>query len=181
MWLSLRTSNPKCSIEQFYLPALDRSLNKPNDTTLQFKLKLENTNKDKGVYYDDVNLTISEVPNGSHVIGSSVIPKFYQGHKKTAEKNGTAEIDKGVVSRAVSGNGKVVFRVDLVTKVRFKIIAWQTKRHKIKVGADVEVNDKGTKVNPKNIKLKSSSPRNTSYCVLLGVLLNFFVFISLNF
>lgn len=178
MWLSLRTSNPKCSIQEFYLPALDRSSNNQNDTTLQFQLKLENTNKDKGVYYDDVNVTVYDFPNRSHPVGSSVIQRFYQGHKKTAKKNGTVLTDRKVVSREVFANGSAVFRVDLVTAVRFKIIAWKTKRHKIVVGADVEVDGNGTKVNKKNIKLNSSASKNVSYfyfCV--GMLLNFFVLI----
>lgn len=178
MWLSLRTSNPKCSIQAFYLPALDKSSNNRNNTTLQFQLKLENTNKDKGVYYDDVNVTVYDFPNRSHIIGTSVIGRFYQGHKKTAHKNGTAPTDQKVVSRAVFANGSAVFRVDLVTAVRFKIIAWKTKRHKIAVGADVEVNVNGTKVNKKNIKLSSSGSNNVSYyCCCVGILLYFFVLI----
>lgn len=178
LWLSLRTSNPKCSIQEFYLPALDKSSNNQNNTTLQFQLKLENTNKDKGVYYDDVNITVYDFPNRSHIIGRSLIGRFYQGHKKTAHKNGTALTDQKVVSRAVFANGSAVFRVDLVTAVRFKIIAWKTKRHKIAVGADVEVNGNGTKVNKKNIKLTSSASKNVSYyycCV--GMFLYFFVLI----
>ncbi|XP_021899273.1 protein NDR1-like isoform X2 [Carica papaya] len=160
MWLSLRTSNPSCSIQYFYLPGLNKTLNSTRNHTLYFMVRLDNTNKDKGVFYDSVNLTFFDFPNRSHVIGNYTIPKFRQGHKKKAEKNGNVETNWRAVSRAVWPNSTAVFRVDLATQVRFKIIFWKTKRQKIMVGADVVVNDTGTfdhKANKKGIRLKSGA------------------------
>ncbi|KAJ6376518.1 hypothetical protein OIU76_025633 [Salix suchowensis] len=135
MWLSLRTTSPACALSKFYIP-LDQT---KNLTTLQFELRLKNTNKDKGVYYDSINVTVFDSPNRSHLIGSSTITKFYQGHKKKATKNGTIpDISRDEVSRAAIGNGsKAVFWVDLATSVRYKILMFKTKRHKIRVGASV--------------------------------------------
>ncbi|XP_038686527.1 protein NDR1-like [Tripterygium wilfordii] len=158
LWLSLRPSNPKCSIDKFYIPALNKTLNSTKNTTLYFELKLANPNKDKGIYYDPLNLTFFDSSNRSHRLGNSIVNRFYQGRQKKAFKGGNVDFGSAVV-RAVSRNGSAVFRVDMVTKVRFKIMIWfKTKRYMIRVGADVQVNDQGAKVNPKDVKLKSMAP-----------------------
>jgi hypothetical protein len=182
MWLSLRTDNPTCSIQYFYLPILNKTLNTTTNTTLFFQLKLDNGNKDKGIYYDPVNLTFYDNPNRSHVMGNHTIPGFYQGHKKKAKKDGALEVNTTLVTKAAYPNGTAYFRVDLATAVRFKIMAWKTKRHKLMVGADVEVTDQGNgKVYKKGIKLKSGAPQNKPYCVLLGALVSFLVLVLLDF
>ncbi|KAJ8747519.1 hypothetical protein K2173_009256 [Erythroxylum novogranatense] len=146
MWLSLRTSSPKCLLQDFYIPALNRTLNTAANTTLYFHLRLENTNKDKRVYYDP-----------SHSIANYTIPAFRQGHKKKATK-------------AVLVHGSAVFRVDMATSVRYKIMFWKTKREKIMVGADVPVNDQGTLVDAKKgIKLKSDAAKASSCFGKIGV------------
>ncbi|KAJ4832437.1 hypothetical protein Tsubulata_017099 [Turnera subulata] len=186
MWLSLRVSSPNCSLEQFYIPSLNQTLNSTRDTNLTFVVALKNTNKDKGVYYDPVNITFYDSPNRSHSIGNYTIPKFRQGHNKKAMKNGTVEttgLDRQAVFRAVSANGSAVFRVDLATSVRYRIIFFKTKRHKIRVGGNVEVNGNGTKVNSKKgIKLKSGADKKSTagvYCLgQVGV--NFFILVLLN-
>ncbi|EOY12564.1 Non-race specific disease resistance protein 1-like protein b, putative [Theobroma cacao] len=181
MWLSLRTSNPKCSIKLLYLPSLNKTLNLSTDPTLNFTLGLDNPNKDKGIKYDPVNVTVYDFPNRSHVIGGGVIQGFYQGHKKKATKQSQGTANTTVALRAVSENGTGVFRVDMSTAVKFKIIFWYTKKHKIRVGADVLVNASGVKVYPKGIRLKSMAPKMGSFCVLVGALVNFLVFTLLSF
>ena len=109
------------------------------------------------------------------------MPGFYQGHKKKATKPGHGIANTTVALKAVSDNGTGVFRVEMVTSVKFKIIFWYTKRHKIRVGADVVVNASGVKVYHKGIKLKSMAPRMGSFCVVVGALVNFLVFTLLDF
>lgn len=185
MWLSLRTSNPSCSIKYFYLPALNKTLNDTGNRTLYVSLALNNGNKDKGIYYDTINLTFS-LPNSNTtkpVVGNANVTKFYQGHKKKATKKvelGSDKLNWTAVSGSVYANGSSHFRVDLVTAVRFKIIFWRTKRHRLMVGADVEVNASGTKVNKKDIKLSAADHQLAAYSGQLWVLLNFLVFILLN-
>ncbi|OAY55046.1 protein NDR1 [Manihot esculenta] len=177
MWLSLRTSNPKCLLQKFYIPALNKTLNPPKNTSLFFELRLENTNKDKGVYYDPINVTFFDNPNKNHSIGNFTIQKFYQGHKKKATKGGdfnASGLDVEAISRAIS-NGSAIFRVDIATAVRYKIMAWKTKRHRITVGADVNINDQGTQVNPdKRIKLSNAEMIGSSYGKTIGILLFLF-------
>ncbi|KAM7277776.1 hypothetical protein ACFE04_004910 [Oxalis oulophora] len=158
MWLSLRTTNPSCSIENFYIPSLNNSLNTPKNNTLYYSLRLKNTNKDKGVYYDNINLSFYYKANET-LLFNSTVNGFHQGHDKKATKSGNASVvgvDREEVFRAVSVNGSAVFRVDMVTKVRFEILGLKTKRHTFKVGGNIMVNGEGTKVDrKKGVKLKS--------------------------
>ncbi|XP_050369570.1 protein NDR1-like [Argentina anserina] len=182
MWLSLRTSKPSCSIKYFYLPALNKTLNDTANRTLYVSLILNNGNKDKGIYYDTVNLTFS-VPNNTKPVGNANVTKFYQGHKKKATKKvdlGSDKLNWTAVSGSVNATGWSHFRVDLVTRVRFKIIFWRTKRHNLKVGADFVVNASGTKDYKKDIKLSAADYQLASYSRQLWVLLNFLVFVLLN-
>ena len=169
LWLSLRTTSPACALSKFYIPLNQTK----NLTTLEFELRLKNTNKDKGVYYDPINVTFFDSPDRSHSIGSSTITKFYQGHKKRATKNGTIpNIDRDEVSREAQGNGsKVIFWVDLATSVRYKILMFKTKRDKIKVGVNIEVNGTAIKVSRKDLKLKSNANKIRSYYGQMGAFL----------
>ncbi|XP_022753945.1 protein NDR1-like [Durio zibethinus] len=183
MWLNLRTSNPKCSIQTFYLsmPSLNETLNLTVDRTLNLTLRLDNPNKDKGIKYDTLNVTVYDFPNKSHVLGNILVPGFYQGHKKKATKPVQGTANTTVALQVVYENRMGVFRVDMATAVKFKIMFWYTKKHKISVGADVVVNSSGFKVEPKGIRLKSMAPKMGSFCVVVGALVNFLVFALLNF
>ncbi|XP_022717939.1 protein NDR1-like [Durio zibethinus] len=183
IWLYLRTSNPKCSIQTLYLPSLDRTLNLTTDPTLNLTLRLDNPNQAKGIKYDPLIVTVYDFPNKSSVIGNILMPGFYQGHKKKATKPGQGTANTTVALRAVSENGTGVFWVDMATSVKFKIMFWYTKKHKIRVGGDVVVNASGVKVDHKVIRLKSMAPKMGSFCVVVVVeaLVNFLVFNLLNF
>ncbi|KAG7625980.1 hypothetical protein AtNW77_Chr3g0179331 [Arabidopsis thaliana] len=165
LWLSLRAKKPKCSIQNFYIPALSKNLSSRDNTTLNFMVRCDNPNKDKGIYYDDVHLTFSTIntttTNSSDLVlvANYTVPKFYQGHKKKAKKWGQVwPLNNQTVLRAVLPNGSAVFRLDLKTHVRFKIVFWKTKWYRrIKVGADVEVNGDGVKANEKEIKMEKSN------------------------
>lgn len=185
LWLSLRANKPKCSIQNFYIPALNKTLNSRDNTSLNFMVRCDNPNRDQGIYYDDVHLTFSTTnttkTNSSALVfvANYTVPKFYQGHKKKAKKPGhVLPLNNQTVLRAVLPNGSAVFRLDLKTQVRFKIIFWKTKRYGIEVGADVEVNGDGVKANKKGIKMKksdSSFPLRSSFsiCVLMNLLVFF--------
>ncbi|CAA7013257.1 unnamed protein product [Microthlaspi erraticum] len=177
-WLSVRVrySDPKCSIEYFYVPALNKTLNSRTNTTLNFMVRLANQNKEQGIYYDDVHLSLS---NANSSVANYTVPRFYQGQKKKAKKWGQAlPFNNQTVLRAVLPNGSAVFRMGLKTQVRFKIAFWKTKRYGIDVGADVEVNGDGVKANKKGIKMKKSDSSSLlrSYfpvCVLMNLLVFF--------
>uniref|UniRef100_A0A803QM00 Protein NDR1-like n=1 Tax=Cannabis sativa TaxID=3483 RepID=A0A803QM00_CANSA len=190
MWLSLRTSNPSCSIKDIYIPTLNMTLKDTKNTTIYIHMRLDNGNKDKGIYYDAVSLNLSYVPNTTDphkrtLIDETTIPAFYQGHKKKATKPvnfSTEGFNWTEVRRVVSIDKNVTFRLDLATAVRFKIMAWKTKRHKLIVGAYVKVTDLGLKEGKpkKGIKLSNKGTR-IGWCSLqVGILLNLFICIMLG-
>lgn len=183
LWLSLRTSNPTCAIQSFYFPALNRTLNDPKNTTVYLTLKLQNGNKDKGIFYDNVNLTLSYIPNitdPKKIVNDTFVAAFYQGHKKTAKKEVNFSA-AGLNWTAAMAVNTTTFRVDLETAVRFKIMAWKTKRNRIKVGANVEVNEFGEKVKKKKAIKLSGAGKNGGFSLKVGVLVNFLIWVLLSF
>ncbi|PIN02524.1 hypothetical protein CDL12_24962 [Handroanthus impetiginosus] len=162
MWLSLRTSNPTCSIQDFYVPALnttDNSTSTRNNHTISFDLKLDNGMKDKGVRYSNISLAFYYNSNLS--IANYTVRGFYQGHNKNTHRRDLVEARElpwPAAIDAVSNRSTANFTVKLATKVKFKIMFWYTKRHSLEVRGDVQVNDSGKKVNRKGLKLKSGAP-----------------------
>ncbi|XP_010420334.1 PREDICTED: protein NDR1-like [Camelina sativa] len=164
IWLYLRAGKPKCSVQNFYVPALNKTLNSRDNTTLSFMVRCDNPNKVLGIYYDDVHLTFfttntTTKSNSSALVfvGNYTVPKFYQGHKKKAKKWGQVlPLNNQTVLRAVLPNGSAVFRLDLKTRVRFRSVFWKTKSRGINVGADVEVNGDGVIAQKKGVQMKKS-------------------------
>lgn len=66
------------------------------------------------------------------------------------------------------------FKVDLVTPVKFKLVAWKTKRSVLAVGANVTVGDGGEKDGgEEGIQLKSSAPgAGCGYINVVGTLVS---------
>ncbi|KAH1032611.1 hypothetical protein J1N35_044785 [Gossypium stocksii] len=182
MWLWIHTSNPKCSIQTLSLRSLSGASNLTAERTLSLTLRLVNPNQLKGIKYDPLNVTVYDFPNKSNVIGNILMPGFYQGYRKKATKPGQGTANTTVALRAVSENRTGVFRVDMVTAVKFKTFYGYSKRHKIRIGADVVVNASGDKVDRKGIRLRSMAPKMGNSCVvLLGALFNFLLFALLDF
>ncbi|KAH0880123.1 LOW QUALITY PROTEIN: hypothetical protein HID58_067517, partial [Brassica napus] len=164
VWINLRPTGsdiPKCSIEYFYVPALNKTLNSRLNTTLNFMVRLANPNSEQGIYYDDVHLSFSSV---TYVfIANYTVPRFYQGRKKKAKKWGqVVPLNNQTVLEAVLPNGLASFRINLKTQVRYKNSFWKTRRFGVVVGAEVGVNGDGVKANKKGIRLKKSDSSSSS-------------------
>ncbi|GFP89988.1 protein ndr1 [Phtheirospermum japonicum] len=174
MWLSLRTSKPTCSIQRFYVPALNQSQNSTANHTISFDLKLDNGMKDKGVSYDTINMNFSYVQQNSSriLLANYTEPGFYQGHGKKATRKNLVADGGGVpweaAIDAASNGSTAYFRVDLATRVRYKIMFWHTKRESLVVGRELEVGSSGEKVKKKGIKLRSKSPELGCHWVRVG-------------
>ncbi|XP_028761743.1 protein NDR1-like [Neltuma alba] len=192
LWLSLRTHEPKCYVGFFYVPSLNQTLKNPSNSTIVFTVEFDNGNKDKGIKYDNVNVTFGIFldRNRTRTIGNSTIEGFYQGHQKNAKKPGFIEIHGGGLNRTAKVDGKSYFRVDFTTSVKYKILLWYTKRHSLWGRATVPVDDSGKKVGKKGIRLghtatiivSGAPPLAGCYCTLLtlGLFVNF-LFLDLFF
>jgi hypothetical protein len=186
MWLSLRADNPKITIKYFYLPALNKTFNnRTTNKTLIIELKLDNGNKDKGIYYDAINLNFSDNPNRSlsHLMGNYTIPAFRQGQNKKAKRIVAVEVNRTMATLAAFPNGSAVFRVDMATAVRFRIMFWKTKKHRLMLGASVGVDDQGggNFNKKKGIRLKSGAPEHGGCCAQMGLLVGLMVLVLINF
>ncbi|XAR56649.1 hypothetical protein NMG60_11037211 [Bertholletia excelsa] len=186
MWLSLRTKNPVCSIQKFYVPRLNQTAGNAtaSNNTIYFDLKLDNENKDKGVYYEPLNLTLYYGSNRSFPVANQTFPGFYQGHDHSARRRqlvDTHALPWAAALQNVSDGSRAVFRVDLATTIRFKILLWKTKKHGLRVSGDVEVDGSGEKVKKKGIRLKSGAPELQRYRARVGPLVIVFTLICLVF
>ncbi|XP_026460651.1 protein NDR1-like [Papaver somniferum] len=158
VWLTIRSSPPGFSIHKFTVPALNQTSldfknSKTINATISFEAKLKNENKEKGIYYDALNLTLFYYyeKNLSFLpIGNLLLPPFYQGREKTATRRNSTQIH-GVPwdyarMKASEGNkskAPALFRVNLETKVRYKSLLWKSKRHKISESVNITVNEHG--------------------------------------
>ncbi|XP_056173197.1 protein NDR1-like [Syzygium oleosum] len=163
-WLPESPSKPSCSIQQFYLPAFNRSSDTPTSTPIFLDVNLSNGNKERGIHYDPVNLTLYYYSDTNQTEWLKTIPGFYQVYKKKATKNASVETFGMTCTDVVAKNESLVFRVDLATAVRFQIMVWKTERYKLMVGANVTLNAEGAKTTKKDIKLKSRVCTNLRGC-----------------
>ncbi|KAL2331574.1 hypothetical protein Fmac_019155 [Flemingia macrophylla] len=163
LWLSLRVDEPRLYLDYIYVPSLNKTLNpNPNpqthtNNTIFFTVKLANNNKDKGIQYDNVSLSFSHFTslNATRALGNATVKSFYQGHQKNAFKKGYLNATGNLTTPV---NGRVFYRVDFTTAVKYKILFWYTKRHRLWGGANVEIEASlGTKVNRKGIRLGGNS------------------------
>ncbi|QCE09396.1 protein NDR1-like [Vigna unguiculata] len=154
----MRVDEPHLYLEKIYIPTLNKTLNpSPGNTTILFTLRLANRNKDTGIKYDDVQLTFKVFVsnNTTRPLGNATVQRFYQGRNKKASKRGSLN-GGGILTTTVAG--KVVYRVDFTTAIKYKIVWWYTKRHRLWGGASVEMNDSGSKVNRKPVRLGGKNP-----------------------
>ncbi|CAL9221634.1 unnamed protein product [Arabidopsis halleri] len=192
LWITtLVHHTPRCSIHYFYIPALNKSLNSSDNTTLNFMVRLKNINVRQGIYYDDIHLSFStSFNNSSLLVANYTVPRFYQGHEKKAKKWGQVlPLNNQTVFQAVLPNGSAIFRVELKMQVKYKVMSWKTKRYKLKASVNLEVNEDGaTKVKDKEdgikMKISDSSPRRLTFfhlcfSIICG-LMNWLMFLAIR-
>ncbi|MCL7044942.1 hypothetical protein MKW94_030134 [Papaver nudicaule] len=190
-WLiTAQIHSPKCSIEKFYVPALDKafSSNKSaataSNTTISFDLRFKNENGGgSGVYYDTLNISVYYYQKGNTggelkrlPIGDVSIPRFYQAkvdHCLETVQTFGVPWEEARMAVANGSSTATMFRLDLVSSIRLKIpfrYVVTTDRKKLNLGVNVTVNDQGMKTVPGSLRLISASPHITPCCILILVL-----------
>ncbi|KAL8166932.1 hypothetical protein V2J09_008431 [Rumex salicifolius] len=192
LWLALRPNRPTLSIEQFDVFALNSTSNRSTNAsiaasnrTIFFDLKLKNRNKDKGVFYDALSLKFSYAPNLRFPVANATFPAFYQGHEHSAQRPLAVEATSGnwmtAAAEAVGVNGSAVFRVDLTTAVRYKVVFWKMKRKRLVLGAELAVNGQGKLVRgKKGVRLTSGAGLGTRCYRALGYLFVVFCLVHIG-
>ncbi|KAL9145209.1 hypothetical protein ABFS82_13G026000 [Erythranthe guttata] len=167
---------PRFYVKEFYVPALDLSQlpttsnnnNKSNfinntiitNPCLFFDLAFLNIEYERIVRYGDVNLTFSYGRN-NNAVANYVVRSFDQWwwevdyRREVVESQGVPWED---AVKAVLNGSKVVFRVDLAARPKFKRqFGTYSKKKDVRIGADVEVDGTGLKVKRKDIRLNSAA------------------------
>ncbi|XP_026395776.1 protein NDR1-like [Papaver somniferum] len=179
--------SPKCSIEKFYVQALDKALssNKTDattNTTISFDLIFKNENGDGfGVYYDALNISLyyqKSYASGylnSLPIGNVSLPGFYQA--KVDHRLATVQtfgVPWEEVRMEIANGGTAKFLFNLTSNVKLKIplndAVRTTDKRKFNLGVNVNVNDQGKKTVPGSLRLTSASPRMKPCSILVLVL-----------
>ncbi|XP_026437214.1 protein NDR1-like [Papaver somniferum] len=159
-WLaSNQIRSPKCSIEKFFVPALDKAVS-GNETasninkTISFDLRLKNQNGDgSGVYYDVLNISVyyyQKDNNSGDVkrlpIGNVSIPGFYQAKvDHRLETVHTFGVPWEEARMEVANGSSAMFLLNLNSNVKLKIpldgVVTSTDIQKLNLGVNVSVND----------------------------------------
>lgn len=127
--------------------------------------------KDKGIRYDNITISFYYGTNTSYPIGNYTFGGFKQGKDKEAFKVGMIETHNmpwNEAIKAVSNGSKATFRVDVSSRIKYKITFWYTKKHNYFEENEVEVDDTG----------RSSAQQISSCCVrVLGFTLFVLLFL----
>ncbi|XP_026384166.1 protein NDR1-like [Papaver somniferum] len=140
---------PRCSLEKFYILALNKASNHPNSTAIALELSFWNRNNEKSIYYDNLNMTLYYHSKSlTSPIGNTSIPRFYQQHSHTKhhiEMIQTSGVPWKDAKMKVSNGSAAVFRVYLTMNIRYSNGIWKSRRHELSLGVNVTVNDQGMK------------------------------------
>ena len=91
-----------------------------------------------------------------------------------------SEFNRKAAVEAIQANGSTVLRVDVTSSLRSNFWGMKSKKHSMKLGANVAVGETGTMVHPKKgIDLTSNvSKCGGILCVFLKVILVLFVLLA---
>ncbi|RZC65579.1 hypothetical protein C5167_009270 [Papaver somniferum] len=147
LWLSLRPHRPRFHMMNFSVSGLNQE-NGLENARIAFDVTARNSNQNIGIFYDAMDGTVfyQEKPVGT----TPLLFPFYQSSKNTTwihgEVGGTSlsgDNDKGNKFINELGGGKVVFRLELTSTIRFKVSTWDSKRHRMHATCLVEVGQDG--------------------------------------
>ncbi|KAL6573889.1 hypothetical protein OROHE_001431 [Orobanche hederae] len=149
VWLSLNPKNPNIRISNLHFPPARDSKNQSShrnasvsvqNESIIIDLEIFNPNKRMGIYYSVISL---ELYRSGGVVGTNSIPAFYQGYKNTM----MLRIPIHAGREFWQGVNGMDFTVRVETDVKFRIIKWKTKLHRIVYEEQfrkVKINTNGT-------------------------------------
>lgn len=149
LWLSLRPHRPRFYLVDFTIPGLSQPSEFEN-AQITVNVTVRNPNQHIGIYY---NSMVGSIFYKDHNMGSSpLMDPFYQEPKTTTIVYHTFNVATltTVNSRRWKEfmdnrqQGTVVFRLDIMAVIRFKVSAWGSQRHKMHVNCDVAVGQDGS-------------------------------------
>ncbi|XP_010430193.1 PREDICTED: protein YLS9-like [Camelina sativa] len=143
LWISLRPHRPRVHISGFSISGLSQS-NGYETSHISFKITARNPNQNVRVYYDSMN---GSVYYKEKRVGSTKLTNpFYQDPKNTSLIEGAlrgptmaVNKDRWLEMERDRNQGKIVFRLEVRSVIRFKVYTWHSKSHKMIANCYVEV------------------------------------------
>ncbi|XP_024987906.1 protein NDR1-like [Cynara cardunculus var. scolymus] len=147
LWLSLRPHRPRFHIHEFSIPSLAEP-NGLSNVHVTFNVTAQNPNLDIGIYYDTMNLTLYY--QDQTIAETPLLFPFYQSSKNTVVVYGTLSgptlrinYARWIQLLAARKRGSVPFRLDVASSIRFKVSAWDSRRHKMHANCEIGVGSNG--------------------------------------
>ncbi|XP_008804402.3 NDR1/HIN1-like protein 2 [Phoenix dactylifera] len=149
LWLSLRPHRPRFHLSSFSAPAIAQPPPALLNSPISFNVTDRNPNRNVGIYYDVV---YGSVFYKDQLVGSGpVLNPFYQPPKNTTlvlgDLTGTAAAAGDKLAAQLADDaaaGRVEFRFELKSGIRFKVKIWDTHHHTLHVQCDVVVGPDGS-------------------------------------
>ncbi|CAN7073735.1 unnamed protein product [Brassica oleracea var. botrytis] len=143
LWISLRPHRPRVHIREFSLPGLGKT-DGFETSHISFKITVHNPNQKVGVYYDSME---GSVYYKEKRVGSTKLTHpLYQDPKNTSLVEGDLRGSTMAVNKdrwkemgRDRNQGKVVFRLDVVSVIGFKVYSWHSKMHRMHANCYIEV------------------------------------------
>ncbi|VVB09313.1 unnamed protein product [Arabis nemorensis] len=147
LWISLRPHRPRFHIRGFSVSGLDQP--EGFETShISFKVTAHNPNQNVGVYYDSMEGSVYF--KGKRVGSTKLTHPFYQGPKNTSLIEGAihgptmaVNKDRWMEMERDKNQGKVEFRLEVVSLIRFKVYTWHSKSHRMYANCYIEVGRDG--------------------------------------
>nr|XP_010908726.1 NDR1/HIN1-like protein 13 [Elaeis guineensis] len=148
LWLSLRPHRPRFYLSSFSVPAVSQPSAGLLNSPISFNVTDRNSNRNIGIYYDVVYGSVYY--NDQVVASGPVLNPFFQPPKNTTlvlgDLTGTAPAAGDALAAQMSGDaasGRVEFRLELKSVIRFQVKAWDTHHHTLHVECDTAVGSDG--------------------------------------
>ncbi|CAL9237867.1 unnamed protein product [Arabidopsis halleri] len=143
LWISLRPHRPRVHIRGFSISGLSRP-DGFETSHISFKITAHNPNQNVGIYYDSME---GSVYYKEKRIGSTKLTNpFYQDPKNTSWVDGALRRpamavtkDRWMEMERDRNQGKIVFRLEVRSVIRFKVYTWHSKSHKMYANCYTEI------------------------------------------
>ncbi|XP_047309094.1 NDR1/HIN1-like protein 26 [Impatiens glandulifera] len=147
LWLSLRPHRPKFNLQDFSISGFDQ-VEVFEGAQVIFDVTARNPNQNMGYSYDAIQVVLSY--QDQDIGSTTVLSPFFQEKKNItllhgvlSGKNLTINNQRWMQFQADRAKGVVIFRLDFMSAIRFKLWSWNSRRHKVHANCEIGVGPDG--------------------------------------
>lgn len=146
VWLSLRPHRPRFHVVSFSIAGLLGQDNGFQNSAITFNVTIRNPNNEVDIYYDDMSGGVFYLDQ-QLASTTTLLLQFRQRRKNTTYVSGAftgvSLPGYGDSFKQALATGKIVFRLELKTGIRFRIARWTTRHHRMHASCVVGVGPDG--------------------------------------